>query len=253
MKKISLITVVYNAADYIEQTILSVINQTYSNIEYIIIDGGSKDGTLELIKKYESKISIWKSENDDGIYHAMNKGINLASGEVIGFINADDFYFNDDCVSDIMQIFNSTETDICYGDCIQVSRKNVNKVIRYWKSGEFGVKDYSKGWYPPHPSFFVSKFLFNKFGIFDLSYTIASDVDLMLRFMSSTEKQICYLPKIIVKVRAGGLSNKNILNIIKLNVEIWNSLKKYQLNKSLKSYIFGKIFSRASQYLKLGT
>ena len=252
MKKISLITVVYNGVDYIEQTILGVINQTYPNIEYIIIDGGSEDGTIELIKKYESKISSWKSENDNGIYYAMNKGIELSTGEVLGFINADDFYANNDSISNIMKIFNNIDTDICYGDCVQVSRKNIKKVIRYWKSGEYLSKNYSKGWYPPHPSFFSTKSLYDQFGLFDLSYKIASDVDLMLRFMTSTKKPITYLPKTIVKVRAGCLSNKSIINIIMLNIEIWNSLKKYKLNKSLKSYILGKILSRSSQYLKLG-
>ena len=251
-KKISLITVVYNGIEFIENTIISVLSQSYPEIEYIIIDGGSNDGTVNIIKKYESKIYLWKSEPDDGIYDAMNKGIKYATGEVVGFINSDDIYDNINSVKDVMKVYNNLEIDICYGDCTQVNRNNTNKIIRYWRSGSFKKNLYPYGWYPPHPSFFATKEMYNKFGDFDLSYRIASDVDLMLRLLSSSKKKVVYLPQIISKVRAGGLSNKSIINIFKLNIEIWSSLKKNKLHKSIFHYFIGKITSRIYQYLKIG-
>ena len=252
LKKISLITVVYNGIEFIEQTIISVLSQSYTEIEYIIIDGGSTDGTINIIKKYNSKISFWKSEPDKGIYDAMNKGLKYAKGEVVGFINSDDIYDNSETVKDVMDLYNKLDIDICYGDCVQVNRQNMSKIIRYWRSGSFRKNRYPYGWYPPHPSFFATKEIYDKFGVFDIELTIASDVDLMLRLLSSTEKKVAYLPKIISKVRLGGVSNRSIINILKLNIEIWTSLKKYQLHKSILHYVFGKASSRVSQFLKIG-
>ena len=247
-KKISIITVVFNGEKFIEKTIKSVLSQTYQNIEYIIIDGGSTDGTVDIIKKYGSKIDLWKSEKDNGIYDAMNKGISLATGEVISLINSDDYYYRNKTIETIMSIFNNDKVDICYGDCIQVSRNDETKVIRYWKSKDLTYKNYHYGWYPPHPSFFVTKKMYEKYGTFDTNIKIASDVDLMLRFLNIKSTNDIYSPNILVSVRAGGLSNKNFTNTMKLNLEIWKSLKKYNLNKSVFHYILGKLLSRILQF-----
>ena len=153
--KVSIITITYNSAETIEDTIQSVLSQDYPNVEYIIVDGASKDSTLEIVERYRSSISKIISERDKGIYDAMNKGVTLATGDVIGILNSDDFYADSKVVSDIVRTMQSANSDACYADLVYVDREETSKVIRSWKSGEYRHGDFLRGWMPPHPSFFV--------------------------------------------------------------------------------------------------
>ncbi len=229
--KVSIITVVYNNIDTISEAIESVINQTYHDIEYILIDGKSNDGTLEIIKSFGNKISKVVSEEDSGIYDAMNKGISLASGDIIGFINADDKIDNNESVKNIVDLF-TDDIDIIYGDLIFVDRLDSTKIRRYWKAGEFKKMKYKFGWMTPHPSTYIKKEIYEKYGLFDLRFKIAADYELMLRFMYKNNLRVKYLPEVIVKMRDGGISNNSLANIFISNYEVFKSWKVNDLSIS---------------------
>jgi len=222
--KISIITVVYNNKDFIEDCIDSVIAQSYQNIEYIIIDGNSNDGTLSVVKKYEKHISKWISESDSGIYDAMNKGIKLATGEVIGMLNSDDIYSNKNVIEHVMNLFKKMDIDGCYGDLLYVS-KDLKENVRYWKAGVYKEGKFRKGWMPPHPTFFVRKKFYEKFGGFNSDFEISADYELMLRFIEKKHLSIYYLPEIIIKMRIGGKSNKGVKNLLKKSIEDYKAWK----------------------------
>lgn len=250
--KVSIITVVLNNAEYIEACIQSVINQDYENIEYIVIDGGSTDGTIEIIKKYEDKINVWISEPDDGIYDAMNKGIKLASGDIIGFLNADDVYFADNVLKNVASAMHDPGMDACYSDLIYVDREDLNKIVRYWRSCQFEPGLFKKGWVPAHPTFFARKSIYDRYDCFDLYYKLAADYELMARFLEHHRIRAIYIPEIFVKMRIGGASNKSLLNIIRQNREIFHACKKNNITISLLSFLISKFASRLGQfYLKL--
>lgn len=210
--KCSIITVSYNAVNTIEDTINSVISQSYQDIEYIIIDGNSADGTIDIIKKYEHKISKWISEKDNGIYDAMNKGIQFASGDIIGILNADDIYADNTIVEKIIKEFYNSNADALYGDLKYVLQTDLNKTIRYWKSGSYKEGKFLMGWMPPHPTFFVKKEIYNRLGTYRLDMPTAADYELMLRFIHVNKIKLTYLPEIITIMREGGMSNKSLIN-----------------------------------------
>ena len=221
--KISIITVVYNNKELIAACIESVLSQSYQYLEYIIIDGGSTDGTIDIIKSYGSKISKFISEKDEGIYDAMNKGILLATGDVIGFLNSDDLYSHNNVVKSVMDIFKEKRIDSVFGDLIYVSKNDTQKIVRYWKSCPYKEGAFSRGWYPAHPTFFVRSDVYKNFGLFKLKYKIAADYELMLRFFEIYKISSEYLDQILVKMRLGGASNKNIMSVIRLNIESYMS------------------------------
>lgn len=223
--KISIITSVYNNASTIEDAIKSVLSQTYTNIEYIVVDGASKDGTTEIIKKYENQISKFVSEKDKGIYDGLNKGVDLATGDVIAFLHSDDIYENENVVTDVVKLFKTTNTDSIYGDLVYVDKNDTNKIFRYWKSGEYTFKKLCNGWMPPHPTFFVKREFYEKYGKFDLSYGIAADYDFMLRMLGKYKITTAYLPKVLYKMRVGGASNRSLKNIIQKSQEDIKALK----------------------------
>lgn len=211
--KISIITATYNNVDTIDTTLQSVLSQTYSNIEYIVIDGASVDGTLEKLQKYQSQIACLVSEPDKGMYHALNKGIEKATGQIIGFLHADDFYASENILEKIAALFSEKNCDAVYGDLQYVYKNNINKVLRNWKSGEYHIKNMRKGWMPPHPTLFIKKEFYTNYGSFDTSYKVAADYDLMTRFLCRYKMNACYIPEVIIKMRWGGKSNKNLKNI----------------------------------------
>ncbi|HOV12994.1 MAG TPA: glycosyltransferase family 2 protein [Spirochaetota bacterium] len=213
--KISIITVVYNAEKTIEECIKNVIKQNYKNIEYIVVDGKSSDKTLEIISKYKQNISKIISEKDSGIYDAMNKGINVATGDIIGFINADDYFENENVISDIVNIFNEKRVDCCYGDIVYFDENDNNKIVRYWKTKKENKNMFNDGTFPPHPSFYAKKECYTKYGLYKTDFKIASDFELMLRFLKKNNISSFYLPKIFVRMKSGGAANKNINNIFK--------------------------------------
>jgi len=204
--KISIITVVYNNAHVIKSAIDSVLNQTYENIEYIIIDGKSIDGTVEIIQSYGDKINKFVSEPDCGIYDAMNKGLKLATGDVVGILNSDDFYISNDVISKVNEIFKEHSVESMFADLVYVTAKNLNKVIRYYDSSYFSPDKFAYGWMPAHPTFFVKKEAYEKYGYFKTDYKIAADYELLARFLNKNSLSYFYLQLPIVKMRTGGVS-----------------------------------------------
>ena len=217
--KVSIITVTHNSAETVEQTILSVINQTYPNIEYIIIDGGSVDGTLNIAAKYKEKIAKIISEKDKGIYDALNKGISLASGDIVGLLHSDDFYIHTDVLQHYVDAFHKSKADAVYSNLYYVDQANTNRITRKWKSGDYSPGDFLNGWMPPHPTFFVRKSIYEKLGTFDLQFHSAADYELMLRFIHKHGIKLHYLQEFTVKMRQGGKSNVSLGNRLRANLE----------------------------------
>ncbi len=215
--KVSIITIAYNSAETIEDTIVSVINQDYANIEYIIIDGGSTDDTLKIVEKYREKIAKIVSEPDKGIYDAMNKGIDNATGDLVGILNSDDIYADDKVISDIVQKIGNH--DSIYADLVYVKRDATDEVTRFWKSGAFKKGAFKSGWMPPHPTFFVKKECYDKYGTYNLALKSAADYECMLRLLHKHEISVTYLPRVITKMRVGGQSNVTLANRLKANKE----------------------------------
>ncbi|MDH4028151.1 MAG: glycosyltransferase [Nitrospirota bacterium] len=212
--KVSIITASYNNKDTIEQCIKSVAAQNYENIEHIVIDGGSTDGTVDIIRQYEAGISYWKSERDEGTYHALNKGISLATGDVIGILHADDFYPHNNVLDIAMSGILNYEVDSCYGDLQYVSKKDRNRTVRHWTSRPYEDGLFDRGWMPPHPTFFVRKEVYERYGLFNTGYKIAADYELMMRFLCTHKISTCYIPGVFVKMRTGGRSNRGLKNLI---------------------------------------
>ena len=243
--KISIITTVYNNKQHIEKAILSVLSQTYHDIEYIVIDGGSSDGTVDVIKKYSNKIDKFISEPDKGIYDGLNKGINLASGDVIGFLHSDDEYYDSKVIEKIVAKFNDDSIDGVYGDLIYVNQKE--EIVRYWKSGEFTPGKLKKGWMPPHPTLFLRKEIYDKYGLFRLDYKIAADYDFMLRVLKHDPKLV-YIPEILYKMRLGGASNKSIKNILQKTKEDYKAITENKIGGVFT--LINKNFSKLKQFKK---
>ena len=208
--KISIITVCYNAEDTIGDTIQSVLSQDYKDVEYIIVDGKSTDRTLEIIQSIKNGIKLI-SEKDQGIYDAMNKGINTASGDVIGILNADDVYKNSQVLTAVMDAFKAN-VSIVYGDIEYVKYNDLSKVVRKWKAGVFRSGKFKWGWMPPHPGFFVKKSCYESFGLFNLNLSTSADYELMLRMLEVHHLSCNYIPKTITSMRVGGASNSSLKN-----------------------------------------
>ena len=247
--KISIITVCYNSAQTIGDTLRSVRDQIFGNIEHIVVDGLSKDNTLSVIATEGAHVTKLVSEADKGIYDAMNKGIALATGEIIGFINADDFYASPDALAKVAAAFSDPNVEACYGDLCYVSQVDTSVLVRYWKSSEFHSGAFESGWCPPHPTFFVRRDVYQRLGGFDLSYKIAADVELMMRFLEVRKIRTKYIPAVLVKMRMGGTTNKNLGNIVRQNREILRALHSHGLKSSIWRLIGSKLFSRGLQYL----
>lgn len=224
MVKISVITAVFNARDSVEDAIKSVLRQTYDNFELIVIDGASTDGSKEVIENFRDSLGVFISEPDDGIYDALNKGIKFASGDVIGFLHADDVFENDDILSKVAINFMDSEIDAVYGDLVYISKKKPANILRYWKSGAYSEGMLKQGWMPPHPTFYCRRSAYTQMGMFDVSFDIAADYDCMLRFFTSKNFRCAYIPEVLVRMSVGGTSNRSISNIIRKSVEDYRAL-----------------------------
>lgn len=244
--KISLITVTRNAESTIERCIRSVIDQTYKNIEYIIIDGSSTDKTIQIINKYGNYVHRFLSEPDKGIYDGMNKGIELAGGNVVGMINADDYLADNGVLADVAQAFENAEIDIVYGDLDFVNAGGV--AIREWRAGTYKPGAFNWGWMPPHPTFYCKRELFSKFGCYSLDHGTAADYELMLRFMHQNHIKAFYLQKVMVKMKIGGASNKNLLSRVKAFLNDFRAMQKNGITAPFIT-IFFKPLRKVNQYL----
>lgn len=246
--KVSIITVCFNSVTTIENTILSVANQEGVEVEHIIIDGASTDGTLDIISKHTT-ISKLISERDKGIYDAMNKGLDLATGDIVGFLNADDFYAGSDILSKIALHFQDSKIDACYGDLVYVEQQNTDKIVRYWKSRSYQQGIFKAGWMPAHPTFFTRKSIYDQYGGFNLDYRIAADFEMLFRLIEQRKILTVYIPEIIVKMRMGGTTNNSIRNIFIQNQEIIQILRHGYGHISTINFVLMKVASRLVQFL----
>ena len=243
--KISIITISFNAKATIEKTLKSVASQSYKNIEHIIVDGGSKDGTLSICNSY-THISKIISEPDNGIYDAFNKGLRLATGDIVGFLNADDIFYSENSIKDIINAFSENETDIVYGNLDYVNEKG--NVIRNWTS-----KTYKKGlvknaWMPAHPTFYCKKEIYQRLGGYNDSFKIAGDFELCLRFLEVNKVPSFYLNKKLIKMLIGGISNSSLKNKFIIYREELRAFKINKINISHLKFFIGKI-KKVNQFL----
>ena len=247
MIKFSIITVVKNRVSTIENAIKSILQQDYKNYEIIIVDGCSSDGTLEILNKYKKKIKTLISEKDVGVYHAMNKGLKHTTGDVICFLNSDDFFAKNNILSSLNDVFQKNNCDIVYGEIVYITNYIPPKIVRYWKNNFVSKKSFLLGHHPPHPAFFAKKKLYDEFGNFNVSLPIIADFDLMLRFFNNCNDTF-YLRKICVIMRLGGVSNKSLSSVFLQNKKLLKLLKGYGGNFNPVLFIITKLFVKTLQY-----
>ncbi|HEX2786985.1 MAG TPA: glycosyltransferase family 2 protein [Ignavibacteria bacterium] len=249
--KFSIITVVYNGEEFIKDCIESVLSQDYKNIEYIVIDGGSTDKTPEIISSFGNSISIFISEKDNGLYYAMNKGITMATGDIIGLLNADDLYYDKDVIKNVADVFAKNDTSAVYGNAVFIKRDDTHKdkIVRYWKSKKMYPGYFEDGEIPHHLSLFIKKDVYKKFGTINTQYNIAADYELMLRFFKVNKVTAFYYDRILTKIRLGGLSNGSIRNIMKGNFEILKAWRNNGLPIPWVCLFIKRPLNKIKQYL----
>lgn len=251
--KVSIITVCYNSAAYIRTCIDSVVNQTYKNIEFIIVDGLSKDNTMEIVRSYGDKIAKVVSEKDKGIYDAMNKGISMATGDIIAILNSDDLYYDTHVIENVVHGFENSKSDILYTDIVYINDDNLDKIVRYYSPKNFKIKDLEYGLIPPHPGVFVRKKCYDAFGSFRLTYPICGDYDLLVRLLYVNKVPASYLPIIATKMRTGGNSSLGFKTVMRINKERRRSCEENNVPTNyIKLYIkyvekFFQLFKRPAQ------
>jgi len=214
--RISIITASYNARATIADCLASVATQTFA-CEHVIVDGASSDGTAPFLAGYTGHPIRWRSQPDQGVYDAMNQGIAMATGDIIGLLNADDCYAANDVLAAVAAAFTAPGIDACYGDLCYVDAINRQKIVRYWRAGRFSARSFYWGWMPPHPAFFVRREIYERYGGFNLALGSAADYELMLRFLLKHQIKAAYIPKILVHMRSGGISNKSLGNRLRAN------------------------------------
>lgn len=247
--RVTLITATYNSQKYLEDCIVSVINQRYKDIEHIIIDGKSKDNTLAIIKKYESNIAGWISETDRGMYDAINKGMEMATGDIIGILNSDDMLDAEDVIECIVKAFEEKQVDSIYGDLEYVDPTDTNKIYRIWKGKEYKRSLFNFGWMPAHPTFYFRTGLFKKYGGYENHYFSAADYEFMARYLYKYRVSAYYLPKLIVKMRRGGQSNSSLRQRFRANRRDYLAMKKNNIPFAFLVSIL-KPLSKVHQYYK---
>lgn len=248
--KVSLITVAYNSAETIRDTIESVLTQTYPEIEYIIVDGKSSDNTVDIIKEYELRFDgkmKWISEPDKGLYDAMNKGISLSTGDVVGIINSDDLFCDNLALEKVINAFNAdAHTDAVYADLFYVAQHDTERIIRKWITGV--QKPFNAGWHPAHPTLYIKRKIYLMYGGFDLSFKLAADFEIMLRFIDRYKIKITYLQDSFVKMRLGGETNKSIKNIFNQNLECIRAFTKNGIDVNKLFYPIKRLIPKLIQF-----
>lgn len=245
--KVSIITVTYNSASTLEDTIRSVGLQNYPDIEYIIIDGGSTDSTLDIILKHDVVVTKWISEPDKGLYDAMNKGINMATGDIVGIINSDDFYHRPDSISHMVNAFIEFKTQCVYADLRFVNPDNLDKTVRYYRSGRFAPHKFRRGLMPAHPTFFTYLENFKKYGLYKTDYKIAADFELLVRFLYKYQLSYYYLPIDLMKMRTGGLSTKSWKSNFIINQEDLRACRENGLDTNY-FYLYSRYFKKIPEF-----
>lgn len=245
--KISIITAVYNRRDTIQKALDCVAHQSYSSIEHVVVDGASNDGTLQILEEQRSRLAALVSEPDNGIYDALNKGIALTSGEVVGFLHADDVLASRTVIERIAKIFDDPTFDAAYGDLVYVSQSDPQRIIRHWRAGQFSLDRLKWGWMPPHPTLYVRRSLFEACGCFDARFRIAADYDWMLRVLSQPHVRLAYIPEVLVRMRLGGASNRSLANMIRKSREDYLALRKNRIGGL--GALAWKNLSKIGQYL----
>lgn len=246
--KITVITVCYNSAATIGDTLAAVSRQGYQNFEHLIIDGASTDGTVDIIRQWTGHAVVLTSEPDKGIYDAMNKGLARASGDVIGFLNADDFYADSSVLEKVANAFQDETAEACFGDLVYVSKDN-RRVIRNWKSRAFVKGDFANGWCPAHPTFYIRRSALARCGDFDRSFKLASDVEFMMRYLEQGGVRAVYIPHVLVRMRVGGATNQSWSNVLQQNKEVLAALNKNRVPYTTMGFIIRKLQNRLWQYI----
>lgn len=244
--KLSIVTVCYNAAATITDTITSVRQQQHEPIEYIVVDGKSTDGTVQVIRANESKIDRWISEPDKGIYDAMNKGIAMATGDVVGILNSDDFYSSHDVINQVMKEFEDPDVDAVFGDLVFVDPSNLTRVVRKYSAKNWTPKKLAWGFMPPHPTFFVRRKFYGSLGLYKTDYRISSDYELIIRFLLVNKLRYKYLPLQMVTMRKGGVSSRNVKSNFILNEEIIRACRENGVFTN-RLMVYSKYFKKVTE------
>ena len=245
--KISVITICYNSESTIEETLTSVAGQTHPDIEHIIVDGCSTDSTMEIVERHRERLAIVVSAPDGGIWDAMNKGIALASGDVIGFLNSDDHFASPVELEFVARAFEDPAVDACHADLVYVAGGDPGRVVRYWKSGDYRQGQFRTGWMPAHPTFYVRRSVYRKFGGFDLQFPLQADFELSMRLLEVHRIRSVHIPRVLVRMRIGGASNNSLANILKGNLEAYRACLKHGLPVT-PLFMLRKILSRIPQF-----
>lgn len=245
MKTVSIITVVRNGADTIRDCIESVLGQSYP-VEYIVIDGGSTDGTMDIVRGYSSRIAKMVSEPDKGIYDAMNKGIAAATGDIVGCLNADDIYADNEAVATVMREFEAKGVDSVFADLVYVKREDTSRVVRYYNSSSFKPDMFAYGWMPGHPTFFVKRSCYEKYGLFKTDYAIAADYEMLTRMLGKHRISYSHIPRVLTKMRTGGVSTKNFKSNWILNREILRACAENGIDTNVFK-VYSKYLTKAFQ------
>lgn len=247
--KVTIITVCFNAEAHIDETLRSVVIQDHRDIEHIVVDGGSTDGTMAKVERYREVLAHVVSERDNGVYDAMNKGLRLATGEVVAFVNAGDMIARRDVVGALAKEFARNDADVIYGDALMVDPDDITKVKRFWKGGDYDRENFRKGWMPPHLGTYIRRGAYQRFGLFREDLKVSADYELMFRLLYKHRLRARYVPKVLVRFRLGGVSNRSLAHVWRANIEVFRAWK---LNGEQVSplIVVRKPISKLWQYLK---
>ena len=248
--KISIITACYNSEETIGDTLRSIAAQSYRDIEHIIVDGGSRDKTMQIVECDGTRVAQAVSEPDKGIYDAMNKGIAMATGDVVGILNSDDIYADSDVILRVAEAFSDPAIDCVFGDLVYVERENIDRVVRTWKSSPFVAGAFRAGWHPPHPTFFVRRSVYDECGKFNVGNSVSADFEIMLRFLERYHRKSIYIPRVLVKMRYGGESNASIKNIMRGNLNILRAFQQNNLPVNPVAYPVRRLFPKLLNLLR---
>lgn len=246
--KISVITVVYNARETVADAIGSMQAQIHSDVELIVIDGASTDGTQAILETYRKQISVLVSEPDNGIYDALNKGISRASGDIIGFLHADDLFADNEVLARVADAFTDPAVDAVYGDLVYVAKSKPDRMIRFWQAGNYEAEQLRYGWMPPHPTYYARREVYERHGGFDTSLRIAADYDCLLRHLHMGNLHCHYIPEVLVRMRVGGTSNRSLKNILRKSAEDYQAIRRNRIGGI--GTLLWKNFRKLPQFIK---